>query len=203
MTTAAARELEALRRPFRLGVVACFAALVCVGGIVAAYGTPADRAAGAAERWLVAVGDTTRDGLTDDALDRAREYGDPALAASLIPALAVEDDERAFTDLRVGRDVDDAADFARIPYELTPYEGDLTTGWVDLVDGEEGWTVVAVEVDEPGALAQYRIERPARASWGFWVGALVLGAVICAGCTWAVRSADRARTPAPSLPNVR
>lgn len=194
--TAATSGLDALRRPFRLGIVACFAAIVCVGGIVAAYGTPADRAAGVAERWLVAVGDTTRDGLTDDAVDRALEYGDPALAAALIPALAVEDDERAFTDLRVGRDVDPAPDLARIPYELTPYEGDLTTGWVDLVDGEDGWTVVAVQVDAPEALVQFDVERPARAAWGFWVGALLLGTVICAGCTYAVWRAG------PALPSA-
>jgi len=181
-------EIDALRRPFRLGALACLAAIICLGGIIAAYGTPADRAAGIAERWLVAIGDSTRDRLLDDALDRAAEHGDPALAADLIHPEAAEDGEPAFTDLRVGRDVDPAPDFARIPYELTPYEGERTTGWLDLVDTDDGWQVVTVQIDEPGAPG-LPIDRPERAPLGFWIGAFALGVVICAGCSWAVRSA--------------
>jgi len=72
----------------------------------AAFGSTADRPAGIAERWLVAVGDSTREGLEDDGVERADEHGAlPELAAraGLVVSQAAEDGERAFEDVRVGR----------------------------------------------------------------------------------------------------
>ena len=37
--------------------------------------------------------------VPEDAVDRALEYGDPALAAGLVPALAAEDEEREGLDI--------------------------------------------------------------------------------------------------------
>lgn len=181
------QELEALRRPFRLGVLACLAALICVGGIVAAFGSGADRAAGVAERWLVAVADSTRDGLAADAADRAEDLGPLELGAALIPPQAAADGERAFTDLRVGRDIEPSPDRAVVPFELRPYEDedDAIRGAVELTRTEEGWRVggVADLADFPG------IERPERAPLGFWIGAFALGVLICIGCSVASKAA--------------
>lgn len=208
-SASAAAELAALRRPFRLGLLACVAGLVCVGGIVAAFGTPADRAAGVAERWLTAVSDSTRDGVAADAAARAEELGaslELARSAGLVGADTGGD--AAFEDLRVGRE-GPAGDAVRVPFTYTPHEGEATGGHLYLVAADGGWRVAALQPQgDPGAhLAVVRtdlelalappgpvaIDRPTPAPIGFWVGALALGVVVTAGCAAAVRAA----TPRP------
>ena len=182
------QELAALQRPFRLGLLACVAGIVAIGGLVAAFGTPAHRAAGIAERWLVAVGDTTRDGIEEDAIERAVEHGDPALAGALVPAAAAADGERAFEQVQVGRDTDPASDVAVVPFRLTPYEADDVTGTVTLQRTTDGWQVTALaQVDG------VEVDRPERAPAGFWIGALAVGVLVALGCSAAVRAATPKR----------
>lgn len=180
------QELEALRRPFQMGMLACVAVLVCIGGIIAAFGTGADRPAGIAERWLVAVGDTTRDGIAGDARDRADHYGGVALGEPLVQASALDDGKAAFVALRVGRDLDPAADRAVIGFEVEPAnESEPIGGRIELarVDGE--WLVTAVTRGDPGPL-----DRPERAPAAAWFVGIALGCVIAVGCSVATRAAS-------------
>lgn len=163
--SAADAEMTALRRSFRIGMVAVAAFLIAVGGIVAAFGSNADRPAGIAERWLVALSDTTRDGLEDDAIERLEEHMRPmpegaegALALLFgppepqpffgFPALrddhgAADDGEARFETIQVGRGVDENVRPGRllVPVEVTPYEADPVDGYVVMDDTEDGWKV--------------------------------------------------------------
>ncbi len=193
---AAARdaELTSLNRPVRLGFLACLAGLICIGGLIAAFGVGSDRAAGAAERWLVALADSTREGLRDDAEDRLIDLGGGDAGRFLVPPEAAEDEERAFEDLRVGRDTDPADDRAVVPYELRQYEvDDAVFGVVVLDRVDDDWRVVGVE--ERGPLT---IQRPERPGLPVWLGTIALGILICIGCAAATRAATPKDEPETS-----
>ncbi|MBA2279687.1 MAG: hypothetical protein H0W25_00395 [Acidimicrobiia bacterium] len=210
-------ELVALRRPFRLGVLACLAAIICLGGVVAAFGTPADRAAGVAERWLTAVSDSTREGLADDAAVRAEEAGASvrlAEQAGLIAPGATGEAKSAFEDIRVGRETPagsiDGEEVVRVPFVVTPRDLEPVSAHVFLSRAPGGtWQVLGVqppgeanvvlervavgseiEVAGPGPVV---VDRPARAPIALFVGALGVGVVITALCSVAIRAA----TPKP------
>ena len=58
-------EAAALKKPFLIGLLATVIGVVIVGGVIAVFATNTDdRPEGVAERWLTAVGDTTRKGCT-------------------------------------------------------------------------------------------------------------------------------------------
>ncbi len=208
---ARAAELAALKRPFLISILAIVAVIVALGGVVAAFGTPADRPAGIAERWLVAVGDSTREGIEEDALDRAQEHGagpDLAARAGLLPADAAADGERSFEDVRVGRS-ETAGVSERVSFTVTPYESEPVEGYVYLQKVDDGWQVLGLQrAGDPAVVLQMvvvgldlgpvpterpDIERPERAPIGFFVGAIGLGVLITFGCSAAVRAA----TPKP------
>lgn len=205
-------ELRALRRPFAIGIALIVLAVGALGVVIARFGSNADRPAGIAERWLVAVGDTTRDGVEDDARERIEENGitvDSALALfpELISEQARNDRDRAFESVQVGAAVRSGTGM-RVPFRVARYEGDEADGYVFLVDGLGGWQVVSIQQPgnglwlggddaieagfEPGP-DPVVIERPERAPIGWFVGALGLGVLITAGCVAAVRAA----TPKP------
>src|SRR4029077_11752302 len=60
------------------------------------------RPEGAAKRWLAAVGDTGRRGVTADARKRAAAIGSPAIAAPLLPPTH-DPRHSEFADLEVGK----------------------------------------------------------------------------------------------------
>lgn len=216
-------ELDALRRPFRIGVLAVLAVIVAIGGVVAAFGTPADRPAGIAERWLVALSDTTRDGVRDDARDRMIELMSPdAYVASgtdpdplaVFPSFrgdtrAADDGKARFSTIRVGRAFDDMVDegLTMVPVEVTAYDtDDVVDGYVLMQDTDDGWKVLVFvppdAMEDLGAFEElcpgdrcpgFPIERPERAPIGFWIGAAALGVLITFGCSAAVRAAGRSR----------
>jgi hypothetical protein len=217
VTTARDEELLALRRPFAIGAGCVVLAVVAIGVVVGLFGTGADRPAGVAERWLVAVGDTTREGIEDDGRERALELGaSPELAERAgVPFDAARlDGERAFESVRVGRAErsgsvgDDAVE--REAFEVTPYESEPFAGHAYLLDGDDGWEVMAIAREgQPGAVLEVVtsgidlgpvppgavvVERPERAPIGWFVGALLLGGLITLGCVAAVRAA----TPKPT-----
>jgi hypothetical protein len=168
-------EMDSLRRSFRLGAIAVVAAIVAIGGIIAAFGTPADRPAGVAERWLVALSDTTRDGLADDALERMDELQAPSAGEAadivevltsrdgvafffFVPALqddggAAEDGEARFDTVQVGRAMSldgvlrDGTEV--VPAQVTPYEADdPIDAYVVMQDGDDGWAVAGFVIAE-------------------------------------------------------
>lgn len=207
MTPTRDEELRALRRPFAIGVACVVLVIVLLGLVIARFGSNADRPAGIAERWLVAVGDSTREGIEDDARDRLQELSSSGLHVADVDALLdlpsdAEDGESRFESIRVGPPLDDGLP-TNVPAVVTPRGGDPAELLV-LVVGEGGdRRVVAatlldeVSTSETGALpgealdsiGGFPIERPERAPIGWFVGALLLGGLITVGCVAAVRAA--------------
>jgi hypothetical protein len=202
-------ELRALRRPFAIGIALIVLAVVALGVVIARFGSNADRPAGIAERWLVAVGDTTRDGVEDDARERIEELSVDADGVASADVLiresgpAADEGERAFESVRVGPPLEEGDDTAVVPAAITPRDGDEAQLYLAMARVEGSWRVVGPQGTGPeGAIAcpidedcpGFPIERPERAPIGWFVGALALGALITVGCVAAVRAA----TPKPT-----
>jgi hypothetical protein len=94
--------LSALKRQFAIAVVAALAVMIGLGGVIAVANHGHHRPEGAAERWLTAIGDTTRKGVKADAIKRADKLGGEALGASLLPSEDTKG-KSAFPDLEVGK----------------------------------------------------------------------------------------------------
>jgi hypothetical protein len=187
---------RAFLRPFRLGVAAVACLFLAIGGLLAAFGTGANRPEGVAERWLVDVGDTMRKGVGDEAREDAEEVGPLSLAEHLLP----EEDtggRAGFVDLEVGKAVD-GDDGTRVPFRLhqridgdagPPVDGTL----VLQRDADDAWRVTAVEGPTHGLAVPSEGGRPAaEAPIGLFAGALVVAVAITAGAALAVRAAGRA-----------
>jgi hypothetical protein len=190
-----------LVRPFRLGLLAAAIGFVLLGAMVAAFGSSADRPEGVAERWLVDVGDTRRDGVKDRARREAEEVGPIALAADLLPD-GDTDGRSGFVDLEVGKATRDP-DATRVPFRLHQRidgsAGDPIDGTVVLQEDDdgEGWQVVALEPPIVGETVPSEGGRPAaEASLWLFAGAIGVSVVIAAGCSLAVRAAGRGEAAA-------
>jgi hypothetical protein len=101
------------------------AVVVLVVALAGCGSSPPERASGVTERWLQAISDSGRSRVRDDALERAAEDGDPAIADGLLPD-DHDDDEDWFSDLEVGRAIEDG-DGARVPLRLTRADDETTT----------------------------------------------------------------------------
>jgi hypothetical protein len=193
-------EMARLRRGFRLGLLAVAIAFVLIGGLVAAYGSGADRPEGVAERWLNDVGDTTRDGVKGSAREDADDTGPVRLAEHLLPPADRTDGRSAFLDLEVGKAV------ARDGRTLVPFrlhqrlDGDAgppIDGTIGLVRRGEDWKVVEVSGPTAGLEVPSEGGEPAaKAPWQLFAGALVVSALLAAACGVAVRAAGRGAEPA-------
>lgn len=189
--------------PFRRGLLAVAIAFALLGGLIAAFGTGANRPEGVAERWLTDVGDTRRDGVADRARDEAEAIGPVELAVDLLP----EQDtggKSAFVDLEVGKATRDG-DLARVPFRLHPREGDGTgdarEGTVVLreldEDDGEGWEVVEVAPPDPGqAVPSEGGDPAAEAPIGLFLGGIAVAVVVAAVCSRIVHVAGRAQAEA-------
>ena len=190
----AAHDDASLVGPFRLGLLGAAIAFVLVGALVAAFGSSAERPEGVAERWLVDVGDTRRDGVKDRARREAEEIGPVALAADLLPDGDTEG-RSGFVDLEVGKATRDP-DATRVPFRLHQRidgdAGDPVDGTVVLVDDGDGWRVVGLEPPIEGETVPSEGGRPAaEASLWLFAGAIGVSVVIAGACTLAVRAAGR------------
>ncbi len=186
-------EVDALRQPFVAGVVLVLAVMVMVGGLIRVFGTGANRPEGAAERWLTAIADTTRDGVGNDARERADDLGGVVAGASLLPAVDTGG-ERAFADLEVGK-AERRGSEARVPFRLHQFaesgQGPVLAGTVLLaLDGDDEWRVLAVTERQRGELVPSEGgDPPARAALPLWLGGAALSASLCALASIAVRAA--------------
>lgn len=197
-------ELDALRRPFLLGLLAVVAAIVCLGGVIAAFGSNADRPAGVAERWLTALSDATREGVEADAEARmaslevdGRRLGSDFLGSFPPDAPELTSGEPLFATIAVGRAI--ATDQDGVPAVDVPAQGTLDDGrvasyYVGLVPAAGEWKVdrlVSLDPDSCGdrPCPGFPLDRPAHAPLGFFVGAVALGLLVAAGCSAAIRAA--------------
>src|SRR4051794_18550294 len=187
-----------LRRTFTIGLIICVLAVLALGVLIKVAGSGVHRPEGAAERWLNAVGDTTRKGVRTDARQRAEKIGPLALADPLLPRDT--DDKRAFPDLEVGK-ARTTGDQARVPYRLHQYvaSGDapVKSGVVLLARQGDEWRVTGLAERGPGEnVPSEGGDPPSSAPVGVWLAALAGGVAVTAGASllvrWAARSAERA-----------
>lgn len=194
--TETTRSAPRLRRAFAKGVVVCVLALAALGVAVKVAGTGVHRPEGAAERWLAAVSDTTRNGVRSEARSRAEKIGALAIADPLLPAAASADGKAAFPDLEVGKATVTGAT-ARVPYRLHQYaaSGDapVKDGVIVLAKRDGEWRVTALAGRRPGAekVPSEGGAPPSSAPVGLWVAALLAGVVVTAGASLLVRWAGR------------
>lgn len=191
------RELDrAFLKPFRLGVLGVAALFVVLGGLLAAFGSTANRPEGVAERWLTAVGDTRRDGVKDEARDDVDEIGSYSMAEHLLPDGST-DGRTAFIDLEVGKATDDE-DGTTVPFQLHQRvdgsAGPAIDGTVHLrKDADGDWRIISVGGPIDGIEVPSEGGRPAaEAPMSLFVGAILVSLVIVAACSFAVKLAGRA-----------
>ena len=194
-----AAALSALKRQFAVAIVAALAVMVALGGVIALANHGHHRPEGAAERWLTAIGDTTRKGVKADARDRADKLGGVALGASLLPTEDTKG-KAAFPDLEVGKAAL-AGDQARVPYRLHQRaqhgKNPVKAGTIVLARSGEGWKVTALDARRPGEkVPSDGGPPPSSAGLGLWLGAIGVGALVTVLLIvlveWATRSSQRA-----------
>jgi hypothetical protein len=190
-------EIETLKRPFRLGVLAVAIGFVLVGGLIAAFGSGQDRPEGAAERWLTHVGDTTRKGVGEDSKKEVAKGGDPLLADFLIGANADKDGKSTFTAIEVGQARRSDASRVEVPV-LLAYRSDAESfeGVLVLQKQADDWKVIEAKTLDPTLRVPSEGGKPvANASLGLYAGAGLFGLLITAGLSAVVRRAGPDVTP--------
>ena len=185
--------MRELRRTFAKGLFVCLVVVVQLGVIVAELNDGHSRPEGKAERWLTAVGDTGRDGVREDAEERADEIGPLSLAAELVEGAERDGDHALFTDLEVGK-ATPAEGAVRVPFRVRPREGESVDGTLVLGRGEDGdWQIQGLDPQrrDDERLPSEGGSPPSSAPWALWALAVVIGLGITAFAsllvTWAGR----------------
>jgi hypothetical protein len=201
------------RSTFATVIVMVLVVIASLGVLIHLANAGHHRPEGAAERWLAAIGDTGRKGVTSDARKRAEKIGPVAVAAPLLPP--THDTRKSeFADLEVGKAVQVRKAIAagpanvRVPFrlhqQLSSGVGPLKQGTLVLSRTGDTWHVTALDARRPGEKVRSEGGPPAsRAPLVLWFGAVVLGLVLATGAhlitTYADRSARRAmRQAAPA-----
>jgi hypothetical protein len=188
-------ETDALRRPFRLGVLAVAITFLLLGGIIGAFGSGADRPEGVAERWLNAVGDTTRKGVADDARERAGKIGPLGLVETLVPEGTDTDGKTAFTELEVGRATTTRSGVASVPFQvhLRTVDGDAGNHRGTIVMRHDvDWRVLSLAATARDAKLPSEGGPPvSSAPLGLYAGAVVVGLAVTLAASALVRAATR------------
>jgi len=184
-------EAAALRRPFLIGVLASAIVVLLLSGVIAVFSSVDDRPEGVAERWLTAVGDLTRKGVHDDAVDRVQAHGDVALGEQLLTGIDA-DDKSAFTGLEVGK-ARRTGDTALVPAQLVG-RGDDTKRSQLLVLHRAGdsWRIVELRSADPSLkVPSDGGDVASKAAFGVYAVALVVGIGIAVAASALVRAAGR------------
>lgn len=177
-----ARPGDVRRSTFVAVIVIVLVVLAGLGLVIRAVNAGHHRPEGAAERWLAAVGDTGRRGVSTDARARAQRIGSVAIAAPLLPATH---DPRLseFADLEVGKAIVAGPNTVRVPFRLhqrpSSGAGPLKVGTLVLERSGPDWHVAALDARRPGE--RVRSEGgppPSRAPISLWLGAVGLGVVL-------------------------
>jgi hypothetical protein len=187
------RPADALKRPFVIGVVAVLAMFVALGVVVKIVDTK-HRPEGAAERWLDAVSDTTRNGVKADGRSRAARLGPGVNYASLISAHP--GGKAAFRDLEVGKAATTGST-ARVPFNAHQQGGHLIELTAVLARQPNGtWRVSAVSGRRSGELVPSQGgPAPSKIGLSAWLIAALIGVGLAALCSALVRLAGP--PPAP------
>ncbi len=186
-------EDTALVAPFRRALLGVIIMFVFVGGLIAAYGTRANRPEGVAERWLSDVGDTRRDGVKDKARASADKVGPVSLAAALLPTQGSGGDS-AFADLEVGKAAG-SSQRTVVPFRLHQELGHsankhATYGAVQLTKVGKKWHVTAVLPQQPGLKVPSQGGSPAsKAPLSLFLGTLAVAVLITAIGAGLIRAA--------------
>jgi hypothetical protein len=187
-------------------VVVALAVIVGLGFLIHFLNAGHHRPEGAAERWLAAVSDSGRKGVSVDARKRADDIGPITIAAPLLPDTH-DTKHGLFADLEVGKAIAAGTDTVRVPFRLhqrmASGSGPLKQDTLVLHRTNDTWHVVALDGRRPGEhVPSEGGARPSRAPLALWLGAICLGVVLAALAhlitTYADRSARRA-TAAPGL----
>lgn len=191
--TAKAEEIEALRRPFRTGLLGVVALIVLVGGLIAAFGTGANRAEGVAERWLAAVGDTTRTGVRSDAERRLGQLGGAGLVSALVPPGATTGGKRAFLDFEVAKAQAQPDGSRLVAFRVRRRDGvaeaSEATGALVLRRAADRWQVDELVPAGGNRLPSDGGPALAQAPLGAYAGAILLGLLVTVACSALVRRA--------------
>ena len=180
-------DARAMNRTFAKAIVVALVVVAQLGVVIHLLNDGHRRPEGLAERWLTAVGDTGRDGVRDDAVERAEEIGPVSLAAPLVPR-ETDGDHGLFSDLEVGRaTIEDGT--ARVPYRVHQRDADDLSGEVVLTEVGDTWRVAGLTTEPVGddVLPSDGGAPPSSAPFGLWVLALAIGLVITAICALLVR----------------
>jgi|SRR5581483_10837224 len=184
------------------------AVIVGLGFLIHFLNAGHHRPEGAAERWLAAVSDSDRRGVSIDARKRANDIGAVDIATPLLPATH-DTRHGLFDDLEVGKAVQVSRagsvgpDAVRVPFRLHQHvesgTAPLKQGTLVLDRTGNTWHVVSLDTRRPDEKTPSEGgPRPSRAPIALWLGAIVLGAVLAAGAhlitRYAERSAQRAAT---------
>lgn len=184
-------ETAALRRPFFIGLLSVGIALVLLTGVIAVISSVDDRPEGVAERWLTAVGDLSRAGVHEDAVERVRAHGDVALGEQLVAGVKT-DGKTAFVALEVGKARRDG-DTAYVPARLVARDNDTPRfQLVVLRRAGDSWRVVDVRppdptLEVPSAGGEVASKAPA----SLYLIALAIGLGLAALASALVRAAGR------------
>jgi len=200
MSSAAVGKAGAERSMFVKVIVVVLVVIAVLGVLIHTLNAGHHRPEGAAERWLAAVGDTGRKGVSADARSRAAKIGPVSIAAPLLPA---DHDPRKseFSDLEVGKAEAAGTDTVRVPFrlhqELRSGSGPLKQGTLELHREGDTWHVTALDARRPGEKTPSEGGAPpSRAPLILWFGAVALGVVLALTAhlvtRWADRSAQRA-----------
>ncbi|MEY2420969.1 MAG: hypothetical protein QOI95_1036 [Acidimicrobiaceae bacterium] len=186
-------ETDALKKPFLIGVLFVVIVVVILGGLISLFGSTDDRPEGVAERWLTAVGDTTRKGVHDDAVKRVTAHGDLALGEHLLDGVKA-DDKSAFTTLEVGKGLRSNVGTTLVPAKVVQRGSDKVISEVlELTPGNGTWRVTRVGPGDPDV---FRVpgdggDVAAKAPLGLYAIALLIGVGVAAAASALVRAAGR------------
>jgi len=182
------------RSTFAKVIALALAVIAALGFLIHLANAGHHRPEGAAERWLAAVSDTARKGVSTDARTRAEHIGPVAIAAPLLPPTP-DTRHSQFDDLEVGKAVPAGTDTVRVPFRLhqrlSSGSGPLKQGTLVLHRTDTKWHVTALDARLPGEkVASEGGPRPSRAPLALWIGAIALGAVLAVGAHLITRYAD-------------
>ena len=183
------------RSTFATVIVIVLVVLASLGAVIHLANAGHHRPEGAAERWLAAIGDTGRNGVTSDARKRAEKIGPVAVAAPLLPP--THDTKKSeFADLEVGKAIPAGPGNVRVPFrlhqQLSSGVGPLKQGTLVLARTGDTWHVIALDARLPNEKVRSEGGRPpSRAPLALWFGAVALGLLLATGAHLITRYADR------------